>query len=175
MEEQEKIKNHIAHLMILTSGKVVDNVSGNSKEQWKEVKDNRVRTVVNQNAEKGNTRKEIIPVQQGGNQQTNGGNKDKNSRQQIEVQGKTGNEIVPVDHGANKQVQVENKFTVLEVVDEEEVNDNQLVLVVDQPSPKSPVTGNQSVAQQKQNDSVNNAGEFNTAAPLFNPSLTGIG
>lgn len=36
-------------LMILASGKVVGNVAGNLKEQWKEVKDNRVKTIVKQN------------------------------------------------------------------------------------------------------------------------------
>lgn len=45
-------------LMILTSGKVV----GNVREQWKEIKDNRVKTINKQNEVQEKTRKEIVPV-----------------------------------------------------------------------------------------------------------------
>lgn len=116
-------------LIILSSGKVVGNVAGNSKEQWKEVKDNRVKAIVNKTEAQGNTEKEIVLVNNGEGQQVHVGNRVNNGGKQNEVQRQIGNEIVPVDQGVNKQVQMGNKFAVLEVIDEEEETDNQLVLV----------------------------------------------
>ncbi|XP_070032135.1 uncharacterized protein [Nicotiana tomentosiformis] len=161
--------------MILSSGKVVGSVDGNSKEQWKEVKDNRVKAIANQTEVQGKTGKEIVPVQQGEKQQGNGGNNGKNSGKQNEIQSKIGKEIVPVDQGANNQVQVGNKFAVLEVMDDEEENGNQLMLVDDQPSPRNPVTRDQITAQQRQKSNANNARKLNPAAPVFNPNSVGIG
>lgn len=62
VEERGKEKGP---LMILSSGKVV----GNPKEQWKEVKDNRVKNVTTQKSTQGTTRKEIVPVNKGVGQQ----------------------------------------------------------------------------------------------------------
>lgn len=50
--------------MILSSGKVVGNVNVTAKEQWKEVKDNRVRNVVNQNTSLNNNGMEMAPTKQ---------------------------------------------------------------------------------------------------------------
>lgn len=44
---KDQVQDKQQSLIILSSGKVVGNVTGNAKEQWKEVRDNRVRNVVN--------------------------------------------------------------------------------------------------------------------------------
>ncbi|XP_070022454.1 uncharacterized protein [Nicotiana sylvestris] len=49
---------------MLSSGKVVGNVNVIAKEQWKEVKDNRVRNVVNQNTSLTNNEMEMAPPKQ---------------------------------------------------------------------------------------------------------------
>nr|XP_016459131.1 PREDICTED: uncharacterized protein LOC107782715 [Nicotiana tabacum] len=62
-------------LMILSSRKVVGNVSGKGNEQWKEVRDNRTRHAVNQKEVQNTTGKEIVPINQCAREQTHIGNK----------------------------------------------------------------------------------------------------
>ncbi|OIT26542.1 hypothetical protein A4A49_58912, partial [Nicotiana attenuata] len=85
------------------------------KEQWKEVKGNRVRTVTNQKGTQGNnetTGKELVPA---------------------------GREIVAVEKVAEQSVQTTNKFVVLEVQEDENNKNNQLALVEDNSKKNSPV------------------------------------
>nr|XP_009800037.1 PREDICTED: uncharacterized protein DDB_G0287625-like [Nicotiana sylvestris] len=51
-------------IKMLSSGKIVGNVNVTAKEQWKEVKDNRVRNVVNQNTSLSNNGMEMAPSKQ---------------------------------------------------------------------------------------------------------------
>ncbi|OIT29267.1 hypothetical protein A4A49_17178 [Nicotiana attenuata] len=143
---KSQVNANVQPLMILSSGKIVGNPVVNAKEQWKEVRDNRVSNGVN--SEQNKTGKEIVPIQQSGDQQ--GGE-------------------------ANKQVQVANKFAVLEVVDEEDEPNNQLALVEAVNTPTNPVNGNQGENQQQPKATTPNTGTLNLAAPAFNLNLSGIG
>lgn len=62
-------------LMILSSGKVVGNVAGKGKEQWKEVRDNRAKKTTSPNRVQIANGKELVPVAQGERQQVQLGNK----------------------------------------------------------------------------------------------------
>lgn len=155
-------------LMILSSGKVVGDLHGNTKEQWKEVRDNRVRNGVNPNADQGKTGKEIVLVQQSGDQLANGVNKDGNTGQKTGEQRDVEEQLSPVGNETSKQVQVANKFAVLEVIDEEDEPGNQLALVEASATPKAPGNGNQDERQK-------HTGNLNPAAPAFTPNSSGIG
>nr|XP_016479143.1 PREDICTED: nucleolin 1-like [Nicotiana tabacum] len=57
MNDADQNKGNQQPLMFLSSGKVEGNIDGNSKEQWQEVKDNRVKAIINQTEAQGNTGK----------------------------------------------------------------------------------------------------------------------
>ncbi|OIT22123.1 hypothetical protein A4A49_30908 [Nicotiana attenuata] len=127
---------------------VRDNRTGNDKEQWKEVRDNRVRNGVNQNSQQSKAGKEIVPIQQSGDHQGKGSNKDGNAGQKS-GEDKTGEkQIISAGKEANNQVQMTNKFALLEVVDGEDEPNNQLALVEAVNNPKTQVNRNQVVPSQ---------------------------
>ncbi|XP_019257603.1 PREDICTED: uncharacterized protein LOC109235805 [Nicotiana attenuata] len=113
VKEQTKVQ-HNQPLMILSSRRVVGNVKSNG-EQWKDVKDNRVKKAGNQVI----NGKEIVPVNQGDRQQevavVNQQDRDNERRQ-----------IVSVDVG--QQIQTTNKFAALQA-EEEGDNGNQMIIV----------------------------------------------
>lgn len=154
------------------------NATGNLKEQWKEVKDNRVQSSANQNGAQGITGKEIVPVNHGVEQQLHVGNKVKTNAKHREVQVNDGKEIVPLDQRANKQVQIGNKFAFLEMLDEEEEADNQLVLVGEKGQHSRTVStlpdGKHNLAQQSQKPNPTTARRLNPTAPIINSTLAMI-
>lgn len=134
--------------MILSSGKVVGNVG----EQWKEVRDNRVKNGARQGETQGATGKEIVPVDQGVVQQ------------------------LSVENVVSQQVQITNKFAVLEVEDDEQENNNELALVAQSTVPRSPnpnATGKGTARSATKPISPRKI--LNAAAPAYNPTSTGIG
>lgn len=138
--------NQQGPLMILSSGKVVGNMTGKGKEKWKEVRDN--------GTKKGNnegqtiTGKEIIPVDQGNVHQ------------------------LPMENAANHRVQTNNQFSILEIEDGEQENNNDLALVPQSIALLNPTTTGKGNA--KSPAKRNTPGRLNAAAPAYNPTSTGI-
>nr|XP_016448465.1 PREDICTED: probable basic-leucine zipper transcription factor F [Nicotiana tabacum] len=159
--------------MILSSGKAVGNVNVTAKEQWKEVKDNRVRNVVNQNTSLNNNGMEMAPAKQHEN------NKNKEGTnivdRQAEAQSNSGKELVAVDNKDNDHVQVTNKFAILQGMDEEEEHVNQLAMVAANAVTNSPAVHNQASTKQKPKHMVNNEGKLNPASQAFHLNSSRIG
>nr|XP_009759677.1 PREDICTED: uncharacterized protein LOC104212169 [Nicotiana sylvestris] len=158
---------------MLSSGKVVGNVNVTAKEQWKEVKDNRVRNVVIQNTSLNNNGMEMEPVKQ----HENNKNKEGTStvERQAEAQSNSGKELVVVDNEDNDHVQVANKFAILQGMDEEEEHVSQLAMVVANATTNSSALHNQASMKQKPKNMVNNEGKLNPAAQAFHINSSGIG
>lgn len=129
-------------LMILTNGKVV----GNVVEQWKEVRDNRVKNVAKQDTQAKNG-KELAPV-------------DNVSDKQVKTSNKfVALEDVDVGEAQNKQLAI--------------VDDAQEVIQVDKSSPsKGGIQGN--ARRIPKNTPTGNKKDLNPAAPSFNPNSNEI-
>nr|XP_016457293.1 PREDICTED: RNA polymerase-associated protein LEO1-like [Nicotiana tabacum] len=157
---------------MLSSGKVVGNVNVTAKEQWNEVKDNRVRNVVNQNTSLNNNGMEMAPAKQFENNK----NKDGTStvERQSEAQSNSGNELVAVDNEDNDHVQVANKFAILQGMDKDEEPVNQLVMVAANAATNSSTVHNQASTKQKPKNMVDNDGKLNPATQAFHLNSTRI-
>uniref|UniRef100_A0A1S3YV32 Homeobox protein 9-like n=1 Tax=Nicotiana tabacum TaxID=4097 RepID=A0A1S3YV32_TOBAC len=132
---------------MLSSGKVVGNVNVTAKEQWKEVKDNRVRNVVNQNTSLNNNGMEMAPAKQFEN------NKNKEGTSTIE-----------------RQAEAQSNSGM----DEEEEPVNQLAMVAANAATNSSALHNQASTKQKPKNMVNNEGKLNPAAQAFHLNSSGI-
>ncbi|XP_070005899.1 uncharacterized protein [Nicotiana sylvestris] len=160
-------------IMILSSGKVVGNVNVTAKEQWKEVKDNRVRNVVNQNTSLNNNGMEMAPAKQLENNQNKEGTSTVD--RQAGGQSNSGKELVAVDNEDNDHVQVDNKFAILQGMDEEEEHVNQLAMVAANETTNSSEVHNQASTKQKPEHMVNNEGKLNPATQSFHLNSSWIG
>ncbi|XP_009773368.1 uncharacterized protein [Nicotiana sylvestris] len=158
--------------MFLSSGKVVGNVNVTTKEQWKEVKDNRVRSVVNQNTSLNNNGMEIAPNKQLKNNKNKEGTS--NVDRQAEAQSNSGKELVAVDNEDNDHVQVANKFAILQGMEEEEEHVNQLAMVAANATTNSPAVHNQASTKQKPKHMVNNEGKLDPTAQSFHLNSSSI-
>ncbi|XP_070002839.1 uncharacterized protein [Nicotiana sylvestris] len=157
---------------MLSSGKVVGNVINTAKEQWKEVKDNRVRIAVNQNTSRSNNGMEISPAKQ----LENNNNKEDTSivERQAEPQSNNGKEVEAIDNEDNDHVHVANKFEILRGLEEEEEPINQLAKVTDNAAASSSTPHNHASTKQKPKNMVNNEGNLNPAAQIFLLNSLGI-
>ncbi|XP_070010873.1 uncharacterized protein [Nicotiana sylvestris] len=152
-------------IMMLSSGKIVGNVNVTTKEQWKEVKDNRVRNVVNQNTSLTNNEMKMTPTKQFEKNKNKEGTS--NIERQVEVQSKSVRELVAVDNEDNDHVQIANKFAILQGMEEEEEPVNQLAMVAANVATNSSALHNQASTKQKSKNMVNNWGKLNPAAQAF--------
>ncbi|XP_070022738.1 uncharacterized protein [Nicotiana sylvestris] len=159
--------------MILSSGKVVGNVNVTAKEQWKEVKENRVRNVVIQNTSLNNNGMEMAPAKQFENNKNKEGSSTVD--RQTEAQSNSGKELVAVDNEDNDHVQVANKFAILQGMDEEEEPVNQLAMVAANAATNNPTVHNQASTKQKPKHMVNNEGKLNPAGQAFHLNSSEIG
>ncbi|XP_070028582.1 uncharacterized protein [Nicotiana sylvestris] len=159
-------------IMMLSSGKVVGNVNVTAKEQWKEVKDNKVRNVVNQNTSLTNNGMEMAPAKQF----ENNNNKEGTStvERQVKAYSNSGKDLVAVDNEDNDHVQVANKFAILQGMDEEEELVNQLAMMAANVATNSSALNNQASTKQKPKNMVNNEGKLNSAAQAFHLNSSGI-
>ncbi|XP_070004386.1 uncharacterized protein [Nicotiana sylvestris] len=153
---------------MLSSGKVVGNVNVTAKEQWKEVKDNRVRNVVNQNTSLTNNEMKMTPAKQFENNKNKEGTS--TVERQVEVQSNSVRELVALDKDDNEDndhVQIANKFAILQGMDEEEEPVNQLAMVAANVATNSSALHNQAATRQKSKNMINNLGKLNPAAQAF--------
>ncbi|XP_009765759.1 uncharacterized protein [Nicotiana sylvestris] len=157
---------------MLSSGKVVGNVNVTAKEQWKEVKDNRVRNVLNQNTSLNNNGMEMAPAKQVENNKNKEGTS--TVERQAEAQSNNGKELVVVDKEDNDHVQVANKFAILQGIDEEEELVNQLAMVAADAATNSPTLHNQASTKPKPKNMVDNEGKLNPSAQAFHLNSSGI-
>lgn len=133
--------NQKGPLMILSSGKIVENILGKGKEQWKEIRDN--------NAKKGNTAgqtvtgSEIVTVE-------------------IEKE-----EHLPVENMATQKVETTNQFAILEVEEGQQDANNELALVAQ--STASPTPNTTGKGKPKSSTKHTTPGKhLNVAAPAYN-------
>lgn len=133
-------------LMILTSGKIVGNVG----EQWKGVRDSRLKNTGKQDEVQPKTGKEIIPV-----------NEEASQRVQS-VKPNTGKELIPGNKGGVEQVQVSNKYAVLEVEEGERDTGYELVIV------------EKVIVDRSPRHSPKNTGRLDPSAAVFKPKNVGI-
>uniref|UniRef100_A0A1S4D499 Homeobox protein 9-like n=1 Tax=Nicotiana tabacum TaxID=4097 RepID=A0A1S4D499_TOBAC len=159
-------------IMMLSSGKVVGNVNVTAKEQWKEVKDNRVRNVVNQNTSLTNNEMEMAPPKQFENNKNREGTS--TIERQVEAQSSNDKDLEAVDNEDNDHVQVANKFAILQGMVEEEEPVNQLAMVAANVATNISALHNQASTKQKQKNMVNNWGKLNPAAQAFHLNSSGI-
>ncbi|XP_070015513.1 uncharacterized protein [Nicotiana sylvestris] len=159
-------------IMMLSSGKVVGNVNVTTKEQWKEVKDNRVRNVVNQNTSLTNNGMEMASAKHFENNK----NKEGTSTvgRQVEAHSNSGKDLVAVDNEDNDHIQLANKFAILQGMDEEEEPVNQLAMVAANVATNSSALHNQASTKQKPKNMVNNEGKLNPASQAFQLNSSGI-